>query len=97
MPRRTLLLRAAALAAVGVLAAGCADQVDAGEPVVGNVAEQGYVSGDGTTTIVAEAERKAAPDLTGHHPRRGAVRPGRSPRRGRRAQRVGVLVRPLPG
>jgi peroxiredoxin len=32
---------------------------------VGNIAEQGYVSGDGTTTIVAEAERKAAPDLTG--------------------------------
>jgi thiol-disulfide isomerase/thioredoxin len=32
---------------------------------VGNIAEQGYVSGDGTTTIVAEAERKPAPDLTG--------------------------------
>jgi peroxiredoxin len=62
---RTLLLRAAALVVVGVLAAGCADQVDAGEPVVGNVAEQGYVSGDGTTTIVAESERKPAPDLTG--------------------------------
>jgi peroxiredoxin len=65
MLRRTLLLRAAALAAVGVLAAGCADQVDAGEPIVGNVAEQGYVSGDGTTTIVAQSERKAAPNLTG--------------------------------
>lgn len=65
MPRRTLLLRAAALTAVGVLAAGCADQVDAGDPVAGNVAEQGYVSGDGTTTIVAQSERKAAPDLTG--------------------------------
>ena len=65
MPRCTLLLRAAALMAVGVLAAGCADQVDAGEPVVGNVAEQGYVSGDGTTTIVAQSERKPAPDLTG--------------------------------
>lgn len=64
MPGRTLL-RAAALVAVGVLAAGCAEQVDAGEPVVGNVAEQGYVSGDGTTTIVAESERVAAPDLTG--------------------------------
>lgn len=62
---RTLLLRASALVVVGVLAAGCADQVDAGEPVVGNVAEQGYVSGDGTTTIVAQSERKAAPDLTG--------------------------------
>jgi thiol-disulfide isomerase/thioredoxin len=65
MPRRPLLQRAVALVAVGVLAAGCADQVDAGEPVVGNIAEQGYVSGDGTTTIVAEAERKPAPDLTG--------------------------------
>ncbi len=65
MPGRTRLLRAAALVVVGVLAAGCADQVDAGQPVVGNVAEQGYVSGDGTTTIVAESERKPAPDLTG--------------------------------
>jgi peroxiredoxin len=65
MPGRTLLLRVAALAVVGVLAAGCADQVDAGQPVVGNVAEQGYVSGDGTTTIVAESEREPAPDLTG--------------------------------
>jgi peroxiredoxin len=62
---RTLLPRAAALVVGGALAAGCADQVDAGEPVVGNVAEQGYVSGDGTTTIVAESERKPAPDLTG--------------------------------
>ena len=70
MRGRTLLLRAAALAAVGVLAAGCADQVDAGEPVVGNVAEQGYVSGDGTTTIVAQSERKAAPGPDRHHPRR---------------------------
>jgi peroxiredoxin len=65
MPGRTRLLRAAALVVVGVLAAGCADQVDAGQPVVGNVAEQGYVSGDGTTTIVAESEREPAPDLTG--------------------------------
>jgi thiol-disulfide isomerase/thioredoxin len=65
MPTRTLWLRAAALGVVGVLAAGCADQVDAGEPVVGNVAEQGYVSGDGTTTIVAQSERAPAPDLTG--------------------------------
>ena len=65
MPGRTRLLPAAALVVVGVLAAGCADQVDAGQPVVGNVAEQGYVSGDGTTTIVAESERKPAPDLTG--------------------------------
>lgn len=65
MPGRAPLLRAAAVVVVGVLAAGCADQVDAGDPVVGNVAEQGYVSGDGTTTIVAASERQAAPDLTG--------------------------------
>ncbi len=65
MRGHTLLLRVAALAAVGVLVAGCADQVDAGVSVVGDVAEQGYVSGDGTTTIVAESDRKVAPDLTG--------------------------------
>jgi thiol-disulfide isomerase/thioredoxin len=65
MPRRTVWLRAVTLGVVGVLAAGCADQVDAGDPVVGNVAEQGYVSGDGTTTIVAQSERAPAPDLTG--------------------------------
>jgi thiol-disulfide isomerase/thioredoxin len=65
MPRCTLLLRAAALVAVGVLASGCAETVDAGDPIVGNVAEQGYVSGDGTTTIVAQSERQAAPNLTG--------------------------------
>jgi peroxiredoxin len=65
MPGRTLLLRAAALAALTVLAAGCADRVGAGESVSGKVAEQGYVSGDGTTTILAESERLAAPDLTG--------------------------------
>jgi thiol-disulfide isomerase/thioredoxin len=62
---RTLVLRATTVAVVGVLAAGCADKVDAGDPVVGDVAEQGYVSGDGTTTIVAESERKVVPDLTG--------------------------------
>ncbi|MGB7982920.1 MAG: TlpA disulfide reductase family protein [Candidatus Nanopelagicales bacterium] len=65
MPSRTLLLRAAALAATGVLLAGCGtDQVGGGQPV-GDVAEQGYVSGDGTTTIVAEADRVGAPALTG--------------------------------
>ena len=37
----------------------------AGEPVVGDVAEQGYVSGDGATTILAEGRRSAAPELTG--------------------------------
>ena len=65
MPGRTLRPRAIALLAVGVLMAGCAAQVDAGEPVSGNVAEQGYVSGDGTTTIVAESDRDPAPDLSG--------------------------------
>lgn len=58
-------LAAAALGVCGVLLAGCAQQVDAGEPVSGSVAEQGYVSGDGSTTILAEASRTAAPDLTG--------------------------------
>lgn len=65
MPGRTLATRAIALLAVGVLMAGCAAQVDAGEPVSGNVAEQGYVSGDGTTTIVAQPDRDPAPDLSG--------------------------------
>jgi peroxiredoxin len=65
MPGRTLLPRAIALLAVGVLMAGCTAQVDAGEPVSANVAEQGYVSGDGTTTIVAESDRDPAPDLSG--------------------------------
>lgn len=61
-PRR---LPAAALVVVGLLLAGCAQQVGAGEPVVGDLAEQGYVSGDGSTTILAKGERKDAPDLTG--------------------------------
>ena len=65
MPGHTPLPRAVALVAVGVLMAGCASQVDAGEPVSGSVAEQGYVSGDGTTTIVAESDRDPAPDLSG--------------------------------
>ncbi len=69
MAGRTLLLRAAALVAGGVVLVGCgSDQVGGGQPVGGgapDVAEQGYVSGDGTTTIVAEADRVAAPELTG--------------------------------
>lgn len=65
MPRRAHLLRAVALGVGGVLLAGCAQQVGAGDPVSGDVAEQGYVSGDGTTTIVAESERMPAPNLTG--------------------------------
>jgi thiol-disulfide isomerase/thioredoxin len=57
--------RLAALTVAGVLLAGCTQQVEAGDPVVGDVAEQGYVSGDGSTTIVAQAERRAAPTLVG--------------------------------
>ena len=65
MHPRPGLLAAAALGAVGLLLAGCAQQVGAGDPVAGDVAEQGYVSGDGSTTILAEASRVAAPELTG--------------------------------
>jgi thiol-disulfide isomerase/thioredoxin len=57
--------RLAALVAVAALLAGCAQQVDAGERVSGDVAEQGYVSGDGSTTIVAQADRVPAPALEG--------------------------------
>ncbi len=65
MSRRPLLRHAIALGASGVLLVGCGtDEVGGGQPV-GNVAEQGYVSGDGTTTIVAEADRVPAPALTG--------------------------------
>lgn len=59
---------AAALAVVVGLLAGCGSQeVTAGDPVDGGqgVSEQGYVSGDGTITIVPEAERVPAPELAG--------------------------------
>jgi thiol-disulfide isomerase/thioredoxin len=59
------LARPAALVVAGALLAGCSQQVQAGDPVAGDVAEQGYVSGDGSTTIVARAEREAAPVLEG--------------------------------
>lgn len=64
---RRVPLAAAALVAVGSLLAGCgAEDVGAGERVgSGGVSEQGYVSGDGTITILAEADRSAAPELTG--------------------------------
>lgn len=66
-PRRRLgalaLAGAAVLATVGL--AGCAQGSTAGDRVGGDVAEQGYVSGDGTTTIVPEAERVPAPELVG--------------------------------
>lgn len=58
------------LAAVGLSAglvvaglAGCSQSSSAGDRV--DVAEQGYVSGDGSTTILAEADRTPAPDLRG--------------------------------
>jgi peroxiredoxin len=68
MPGRHPLLRTAALVAVGALLAGCgAQDSSAGDRVTGaeGVSEQGYVSGDGTTTIIAAAERQPAPELTG--------------------------------
>jgi len=65
MPVRTRFAHGAALVALAALLAGCAQDSSAGERVVTDVAEQGYVSGDGTTTIVAEAERVPAPALTG--------------------------------
>ncbi len=65
MRRRPRRWAALALVAVGVVLAGCAQDSSAGARVPGDVAEQGYVSGDGSTTIVAEADRAAAPDLSG--------------------------------
>jgi peroxiredoxin len=58
----------AALAVVVGLLAGCgAQEVTAGDPVDGGqgVSEQGYVSGDGTITILPEADRLPAPELSG--------------------------------
>ena len=60
-------LTVAALAASALLA-GCSPQESSAGERVGSqedVAAQGYVSGDGSTTIVAEADRQAAPELTG--------------------------------
>jgi peroxiredoxin len=59
------MLRAATLAALTMWVAGCGGRVGTGEPVAGSVADQGYVSGDGATTILAGSERLAAPDLNG--------------------------------
>ena len=59
---------AVAVAASGLLLAGCAPQDSSAGERVGSqedVAAQGYVSGDGSTTIVAEADRKPAPELAG--------------------------------
>jgi peroxiredoxin len=69
MPGR-VLLRIVPLLVVGGLLAGCgADQVSAGDRVEGGseqgVSEQGYVSGDGTLTIIPEGDRDAAPALAG--------------------------------
>jgi thiol-disulfide isomerase/thioredoxin len=71
MPRRAPLLQVAALVVLGGLLAGCAQDSSAGDRVVDGatsgdgVSAQGYVSGDGATTIVPIDERVAAPDLTG--------------------------------
>lgn len=54
-----------ALLAMGALLAGCAQSSSVGERVATDVAQQGYVSGDGTTTIVAQSQRAAAPELSG--------------------------------
>ena len=59
---------AVAAAASALLLAGCGPQDSSAGERVGSqedVAAQGYVSGDGSTTIVAEADRKAAPTLAG--------------------------------
>lgn len=64
MPRRSPLLPIALVAMVGLTAACGAQQAGAGDRV-GDVSAQGYVSGDGTTTILPEAERTPAPELTG--------------------------------
>lgn len=62
--RRTRLALAAALVAGAGLLGGCGAQTsNAGEKV--DVSEQGFVSGDGTTTIVPVSDRKPAPELTG--------------------------------
>lgn len=65
MPLRRARTVTVALMASAALLSGCAaQQAGAGERV-GDVSEQGYVSGDGTTTILPEAEREPAPALTG--------------------------------
>lgn len=62
--RRTRLTVAAALVAGAGLLSGCAAQSsNAGEKL--DVSEQGFVSGDGTTTIVPVGDRQPAPQLTG--------------------------------
>ncbi len=68
MPRRAPLRLVAGLLAAGGLLAGCtAQDSSAGDRVsdAGGVSEQGYVSGDGSTTIIAEADRVPAPALVG--------------------------------
>lgn len=56
--------RSALLGVLGVVAlvlAGCAS----GTAAPGGTAEQGYLAGDGTTTVVAAADREPAPGLAG--------------------------------
>ncbi len=61
-PRRAAVVVAGVVVAAAALA-GCSQSSSAGDRV--DVAEQGYVSGDGSTTILAEADRIPAPDLRG--------------------------------
>lgn len=69
MPRSAPLRLAGGLLAVGALLAGCgAQDSSAGDRVdaqAEGVSEQGYVSGDGSTTIIAEADRVPAPAIVG--------------------------------
>ncbi|MGV1003401.1 MAG: TlpA family protein disulfide reductase [Candidatus Nanopelagicales bacterium] len=58
------ILAAGSLASLSLLA-GCAQDASAGDRVAGDTSEQGYVSGDGTTTILAVADRSPAPALIG--------------------------------
>jgi thiol-disulfide isomerase/thioredoxin len=64
-PRITAVVAAALLCGGAAPLAGCsAQQAGAGQRV-GDVSEQGYVSGDGTTTILPVSQRRPAPALSG--------------------------------
>lgn len=65
-PRWSTWVFSGALLGVALLAlGGCTQDSSAGERVSGDASSQGYVSGDGTTTILAPAERSAAPAVRG--------------------------------
>jgi peroxiredoxin len=63
-PPRSRVVTAAFMVTAALLSGCSPEQAGAGERV-GEVAEQGYVSGDGTTTILPVADREQAPALTG--------------------------------